>query len=116
MSRPQWGEPALRHPDRAAQFVPFAALSGYYDLVRKQERIPEERHECSPEEVMAISRTLAQLRTRDLVRVTYYREDESRYQTVEGGVACVEPDARVLQVVRTRIPFEDILRIRRLPG
>lgn len=25
-----------RHADRAAQFMPFAALTGYYDLVREQ--------------------------------------------------------------------------------
>ena len=29
------GEP-LRHVDRAAQFVPFAALTGYYDLIRER--------------------------------------------------------------------------------
>ena len=31
MSNPE--EPR-RHVDRAAQFVPFAALTGYYDLIR----------------------------------------------------------------------------------
>lgn len=25
-----------RHVDRAAQFVPFAALTGYYDLIRER--------------------------------------------------------------------------------
>ena len=29
------GEPR-RHVDRAAQFVPFAALTGYYDLIRER--------------------------------------------------------------------------------
>lgn len=30
--------------DRAAQFMPFAALTGYYDLVREQERIARARY------------------------------------------------------------------------
>lgn len=30
------GGPPRRHVDRAAQFMPFAALTGYYDLVRQR--------------------------------------------------------------------------------
>lgn len=29
-------ETPRRHVDRAAQFVPFAALTGYYDLIRER--------------------------------------------------------------------------------
>lgn len=32
------GAGAGRHADRAAQFMPFAALTGYYDLIRERER------------------------------------------------------------------------------
>lgn len=32
------GAGARRHADRAAQFMPFAALTGYYDLIRERER------------------------------------------------------------------------------
>ncbi|WP_455139180.1 hypothetical protein [Thermophilibacter sp.] len=32
------GAGVRRHADRAAQFMPFAALTGYYDLIRERER------------------------------------------------------------------------------
>ena len=35
--------------NRAAQFMPFSALTGYYELVRKQEITVEERHELTEE-------------------------------------------------------------------
>ena len=43
-----------RHADRAAQFMPFAALTGYYDLVRERERVSEPRREPSEEEAAAM--------------------------------------------------------------
>ena len=39
-----------RIPDRAMQFAPFAALKGYYETVRMQERI----HMQLPQEVESI--------------------------------------------------------------
>ena len=47
---------------RAAQFMPFAALTGYYELARRQERITEERHELTEDETIALSRTITQTR------------------------------------------------------
>ena len=38
-------DPAMR----ARQFAPFAALRGYYDLVRERERVVEPRREMSEE-------------------------------------------------------------------
>ena len=62
------GEPR-RHADRAAQFMPFAALTGYYDLVRERERVTEPRREPSEEDAERISSELAGTRPRELVRV-----------------------------------------------
>ena len=39
-----------RHADRAVQFAPFAALKGYYECVKLQERITEPRKELSEDE------------------------------------------------------------------
>ena len=46
---PHW-EPSSRHPrmslrSRAAQFAPFAALSGYDDMVKEETRLTERRIE-----------------------------------------------------------------------
>ena len=92
--------------DRAAQFMPFAALRGYYELVREQQRVREPRHELTDEEALALSRTATRVRPGMLVRVTYY--DVDAYVTLTGCVARIEPDLRRLTVIKTPVPFDDI--------
>ena len=99
-----------RHADRAAQFMPFAALTGYYDLVREQERVVEPRHEPSEEEAGRISDELTAVRKGQLVRVTHY--DRDAYVTTEGVVTNMDPVARELTVVRRRISFDDVWSVR----
>lgn len=101
-----------RHADRAAQFMPFAALTGYYDLVRERERVVEPRREPSEEEAARISAELAAVRKGQLVRVTHYERDA--YVTTEGVVTRVDPVGRELTVVRRRIRFDDVWSVR--PG
>ena len=96
---------------RAAQFMPFAALTGYYELARQQERITEPRHELTEEEAIALSRTITQIKKGDLVRVTFY--DWDAYRTVSGVVARVDFAFRRIQVVKTIIGFDDILSFER---
>ena len=98
-----------RHADRAAQFMPFAALTGYYDLVRERERVVEPRREPSEEEAARISAELAAVRKGQLVRVTHYERDA--YVTTEGIVTRVDPVTRELTVVRRRIAFDDVWRV-----
>ena len=72
--RAHWARP---HADRARQFMPFAALKGYYELVRQQERVEQPRHQLTDEEALELSARLAALRKGDIVRVTYYDQDAS---------------------------------------
>ncbi len=109
---PPVGGDGRRHADRAAQFMPFAALTGFYDLVRAQERVVEERHDLSSEDVERISDELSRVRKGDLVRVTHYAD--GAYVTQEGMVARIDVTAHELQVVRTRMRFEDVWRIEAL--
>lgn len=99
-------EEPRRHADRAAQFMPFAALTGYYDLVRERERVSEPRREPSGEEAARISAELSAVRKGQLVRVTHYERDA--YITTEGIVTCVDPVSRELTVVRHHIAFDDV--------
>ena len=99
---------------RASQFMPFAALTGYYELARRQERISEPKHELTDEEAEALSRTAAQVKRGDLVRVTYY--DWDSYKTISGIVTQIEPALHRMQVVKTVIAFDDIRSISRQTG
>ena len=44
--------------DRAQQFMPFAALKGYYDLIRERERTVEPRRELTDEQKEKVRRSL----------------------------------------------------------
>ena len=63
------------HADRAMQFAPFAALKGYYESIRLQERITEPRKELSEDEAEAISNTLNKLQVGTTVKIRYYDVD-----------------------------------------
>lgn len=108
---PRYTKNGRPRADRAAQFMPFAALTGYYRLVREQERIGEPRHEPTDEEAEALSRALLGLRKGDLARVTYY--DWDSYVTRTGVVEAVEPAFRRLRLGGTSVPFDDIRAIER---
>lgn len=91
----------------AAQFIPFAALSGYYGLVREQERERESKRTLTEEHVEEVSRMLERLRKGDEVRVTHYRHDH--YEVTEGTVRQLDGARRALDLQEgPHILFEDI--------
>ena len=98
-----------RHADRAMQFAPFAALKGYYESIRKQERITESRKLLSEDEAETISNTLNKLKIGTTVKIRYY--DIDAYTNIEGVVTEFNPPFRRLKVVKTSIPFDDIYTI-----
>lgn len=100
---------ARPHPDRARQFMPFAALKGYYELVRKQERVAQPQHQLTEEEARELSERLSALRKGELAQVTYYNTDS--YVTMQGIVTSIDTVFRILRVVKTDIPFDSILGI-----
>lgn len=95
--------------DRAAQFMPFAALTGYYELARAQERTSEPRREITDEMAAELSRKILSIRRGDLVCVTYYKDDG--YTDLVDIVEQVEEPLRQLKVKSARIPFDDIYEI-----
>ena len=101
------------HPDRARQFSPFAALRGYYDLVRERERVVEPRRPLSDVEARELGETLAQVRRGQLVRATFYENDA--YRTVVGTVSQVDMIYHDLWIVRERIPFDELCALEALP-
>lgn len=92
--------------DRAQQFMPFAALRGYYDLVRERERVAEPRREMTEERALELSRKLERLERRQMASVVHY--DGEAYVTARGLVSDIDEAGRTLTVVRERIAFDDI--------
>lgn len=100
----------MSREDRAKQFMPFAALKGYPDALRRKEKIVVERQELSDEYKEELDYKLRQIRKNDMVTVVYYCKGE--YLKVTGMVSRIDETARVLKIVNTRISFEDLYEIK----
>jgi len=86
--------------DRAAQFAPFAALSGYDDMISEEARLVGNRIELSEEEINQLNRKLSVIidaiddGTKPEISVTYFIPDElkagGRYETVTKKIRKVD--------------------------
>ena len=101
---------------RAAQFAPFAALSGFEELVREEARVTEERTELAEEEKLRIgeiiSEAIAEGDGREL-SITYFVSDKYKkggsYLTRVGIPASFDAHRRVLIMKDgTEILIDDI--------
>lgn len=92
--------------NRAKQFIPFAAVKGYEEALRAKEKIIVEKIELSEEKKAELDFKLHQISKNDMITVVYFCKDE--YIKIEGMVSRLDIDARVLKVVNTKIPFDDI--------
>lgn len=106
--------------DRAAQFAPFAALTGYEAAVGETARLTSERRELDPQEAEELNRRLtdlaARLKDRPKVTIEYFVPDERKsggaYFTVAGRVRHISVPEKVLVMEDgTVIPLEDIVSI-----
>ena len=88
--------PQMSLYDRAAQFSPFAALSGYDDMVREEARLTDKERELSETDADELDRKLALLADRlaekDHPRITVVRfipddrKTGGRYEELSGVV------------------------------
>lgn len=95
--------------DRAKQFMPFAALKGYEEALRKREKIVVEEPHLSEEMKAELDRKMQQIQRNDIVTVVYFKDGE--YLEITGMVTRLDIDARILKVVNTKIPFRDIYKL-----
>ena len=103
--------------DRAAQFSPFAALTGFDAAVDETARYTEIREELTEDEVNKLnddlSRLLDMLDERPEIRVTYFvpekRKSGGSYQTKTGIVRIYDSYTNELVFMdKTRIAVEDM--------
>lgn len=99
----------MSREDRAKQFMPFAALKGYPEALRKKEKIVVPRIELSEEYKEELDWKLKQIRKNDIVTVVYYYKSE--YLKMTGMVSRIDETARILKIVNTKIPFDNLYDI-----
>ena len=95
--------------ERAKQFMPFAALKGYPEALRKKEKIIVPKIELSEDASEELDRKLRQVCKPDIITVVYFNKGEYLKQT--GIVSRIDASAQVLKIVNTKIRFDDILNI-----
>lgn len=106
---------------RAAQFAPFAALTGYENDVNEAARYTSEKRELGEYEAERLNRSINKIREniRDNPEavITYLKPDEKKaggeYLNIKGRVKKIDDYDRALILTDgTVIAFEDILDIR----
>lgn len=114
--------PRMSLYDRAAQFSPFAALTGHGEAIRETARLTQSRVELSEDDRKVLDeklRLLVEWLDKGLLpvlRITYFQPDEKKvggeYVTVEGAMRKVrEYEKRMILEDGREIPLEEIIEI-----
>ena len=94
---------------RAKQFMPFAALRGYYAMVLAKNRVVEPPRELIGDATERLSKKLGMVKKGMMITVRFYRTDA--YDTITSMVTCIDPEYRYITIVKTKIPFDDITEV-----
>lgn len=112
--------PHMPREDRAAQFAPFAALTGYDDQIRETARLTDSRielEENSKERLNDIMQYIQRhLEDQPQAVITYFVEDErkegGRYITEHVQIKKIDLlQRRIITADKETIPMDDILDI-----
>ena len=112
--------PQMPMSDRAAQFAPFAALTGYDAAIKETGRLTDERIELDVEALSALDMKyqllMEALDEAPEVTITYFQPDErkagGKYITATGALKKVDDfERRITMRDGTRIPMDDVLSI-----
>lgn len=113
--------PQMPRRDRAAQFSPFAALTGYEGEIEETARLTERRKPLDEEQSERLERRLRLLaekaEERPEVEITYFLPDERKaggaYVTVRGSFRRIdEYEKTIVLADGRRIPIGEIAEIR----
>lgn len=116
--------PQMPNSQRAAQFSPFAALTGHDAAIQETARLTDKKITLDEYEQDALNRKLQRLQERlydasvnkPFLRITYFQPDERKaggaYSTITGEVKRIlEIEQSVLLADGRTIPIGDILEI-----
>lgn len=112
--------PQMSQHDRAAQFSPFAALTGYDAEISETARLTNKRLKLSEDKKADLNERmqilLENVQDRPLVTITYFISDERKtggsYKSVSGSVRRIdEYELLIIFTDGTTIPMGDIYNI-----
>lgn len=124
---------SLKHPpmsagNRAAQFAPFAALTGFDGQIAEVQRVRCDRVLLGEDDIEAITAVLSTVKLHDRLTVTYFYESpgtdgfggfaEGEYRTLTGEVTQFHPEEERMRVAFGEdwvdISFADVAKLTRV--
>ena len=112
--------PQMPMSDRASQFAPFAALTGYDAAIKETGRLTDERIELDVEALSALDMKyqllMEALDEAPEVTITYFQPDErkagGKYVSAVGTVKKIDDfERRITMQDGAKIPMDDVLSI-----
>lgn len=112
--------PRMSRQNRAAQFSPFAALTGYHEAILETERITENKRELSEEAANELNHKISFLQQEKTgmkkIKVIYFEEDNAKdggtYITKEDYFKRIKTNEGILVLASgMQIPLNDIFKI-----
>lgn len=97
------------HPNRASQFMPFAALKGYHELAYERERVTEPKRALTEEHAFELSRTIAHLSKGTMISVEHYEHDHYTHSC--GVLTEINEAFMTLRISEKTIAFNNIASI-----
>lgn len=99
--------------DRAVQFQPFDALSGFREALHQVERIVENKKELSDDYFRELDLKLANLHRGSKVKISYYYNLE--YVETIGTIKRIDPTYRRIYLDNSIIILDDVIDIEMNP-
>lgn len=79
MDRPKSKYPKMSMSDRAAQFAPFAALTGHKEAILEQQRTTQTKRILSNEEKLEINEKIVEMvKLKSKCRIIYFEKDRTK--------------------------------------
>ncbi len=112
--------PHMSMHDRAAQFSPFAALTGYDDTVKETARLTDEKQELTADKISDLNQKIVFLKEhaeeRPQITVEYFIPDEKKsggkYVTLSGRLRCIDKyNHNMVFTSGEEIPLNNIFEI-----
>lgn len=105
----QHKRPKMTLLQRAKQFMPFAALKGFQELLEETAQYKENRKELSEEQLEVLDKQYKGLMIGNLVSVVYH--NGRVYDTVQGRLEQMDAVYRTMTVEGVIIPMSHIMRV-----
>lgn len=112
--------PQMSMMNRAAQFAPFAALTGHSAAIEETARLTDEQQELAEEDSEALNQKIGYLRENinkhPTITITYFEPDKKKsggkYKSIEGQLKNIDDYTQSIVLKSgVSIPFTSILDI-----